>query len=254
MMDRIYFKQFITILLLTSALQQLSAQSVLLRPYYGRKWFSSNKNNISLNNPDPSFSNTINTSRYITGIAAELQYHSHSFEIYFQSQPTLNRFQTVNNNVGGFSYESEGAIIQFQLLYNQYFTKSKKVTKKYTIIPLISIGLGLGDIRPQSVLERDNGYSYQSNGNQFLEVDYKIKRVAPISYSAVFKIGAALKKGDRELLRIQAIANIGLNKVINDEFRYAHTNDKYAVDIFTRGTYYGVQLSVPLYLKRWHKK
>jgi hypothetical protein len=260
MTGRYYIKCTLIVILILLFPDNSRSQSLVLRPYYGRKWYWNNSNNVTLNNTDPSYQYHNTTSRYITGIALELLYTKSSFELYFSSLPYTGKFHSevpesspLRIFLNSYTHIYSGDISQFQLLYNRYFFP-KANNKKFKIVPVVTIGAGIGIVPPQSKLSNNDVEFYYGVGNHFYEMTGKSIQMAPINYSVVLKAGVSIQKNNREWLRIQAIANIGLNSFLRNEFRYAHTNDNYAIDYVSRGTFIGVQLSLPIYLKRFNKK
>jgi hypothetical protein len=229
------------------------SQAIILRPYYGRKWFSSNNKNVLENNFDPNYMYKINSSRYITGISIEYQNKKNSFELYFSSQPTLFKSSIFYSLAGyRFSNVSEGAYSQFQLLYNR--SLRYREDKVFNFIPVFTGGIGIGIVNSQGLL---NNSSYETRyvapNNEFVEFQANLKKANNFNYSLIFKIGGVLKYKKREIIRMHVIYNLGLNNAEKQEVNYSFTNNKYSGILASKGSYLGLQLSSPIYVKRFKK-
>jgi hypothetical protein len=253
-MDRSYLKQIVFYLFVFFPLS-LFSQKLLLRPIYGQKIYFSKSKQIVEGNFDPSFSNMQRKIRYVTGIGLELKSKKNSFEVDFSSQPYLNKF-TSSYPLIGYQYTniSSGSFSQFQFLYNYFPLVNKFKEKKYTIQPLLSIGLGLGIIPPQSKLDYDTEQDRYQVGTNYFELLNTYEKEKTFSYSLINRIGASINKHGKELFRIQLASNLGLNKPIVNKIEYAHTSTKYRGTIASRGSYFAIIISVPILLKTFNKK
>jgi hypothetical protein len=250
----IYYKRNIIAFLFLFSVQSSFSQTIILRPYYGRKWYSSNKNDIVYNNFDPNSLTKINSSRYIIGVSAEYQLKTNSLELYFSSQPTIYKFQSFYNAVGAFSNENEGSYSQFQILYNRYLNFNRINSFKYKVVPILTAGFGVGIVTSQNLLN-NSSYNERINGlnNEFIEINSVFKKESSINFSGIIKIGGAVKNKKREIFRLQALYNFGINKAVTNEIDYRFTNSQYSGVVSLKGTYFGIQLSLPIYIKRFNK-
>ncbi len=253
-MDRGYLKQIVCCFYIFFPLS-LFSQKLLLRPIYGQKVYYSNSKQIVEGNFDPSFSNTLKQTRYVTGIGIELKSKKNSLEIGFSSQPYLSKFISSYPLIG-YQYISfsDGSFSQFQFLYNHFFLVDKKKENKYKILPIVSIGLGLGIIPPQRKLDYNTEQDRYQVGANYFELLHTYKKEKTFSYSLVNRIGASINKYGKELFRVQLISNLGLNRPIASKIEYAHTNTKYRGTIASRGSYFAIIISAPILLKTFNKK
>ena len=229
------------------------SQAITLRPYYGRKWFSSNSKSAFENKFDPNYNYKINSSRYITGISVEYENKKNSFELYFSSQPTIFKSSSLYALAGySFTNISEGAYSQFQILYNR--TLKYREDKVFNFLPVFTSGIGIGIVNSQDLLN-NNSYEikYFASNNEFVDFKSNFKKVTNINYSLIIKIGGVLKYKKREIIRIHTIYNFGLNDAEKQEINYSFTGNKYSGIITSKGSYWGLQLSSPIYLKRFKR-
>ena len=102
-----------------------------------------------------------------------------------------------------------------------------------------------------------NNSSYQIKylaiNNEFVDLQSNFKKATSINYSLILRIGGVLKYKRRELIRIHAMYNFGLNNAEKQEINYSFSSNKYSGIIISKGSYFGLQLNSPIYLKRFKK-
>jgi hypothetical protein len=252
-MGRNNYKNCVAVILFICFAQTCISQTIILRPYYGHKWYWSNNGSIVYNNFDPNSKTSISSSKYITGISLEYEVNKNTFELYFSSQPSLNYFESYYSPVAAFTNESEGSHSQFQFLYNRYIDINKNNSHKYKIFPILTGGFGIGIVTSQDLLN-NSSYRFRIDGpnNEFIDVNSIFKKSTALNFSGIIKIGGVLKNEKREIIRLQILYNLGLNKSEINEINYQFTNSLYSGVISSKGTYFGVQLSLPIYLKRFN--
>jgi len=89
-----------------------------------------------------------------------------------------------------------------------------------------------------------------ANPNNYIDFTHTNKPLAKISYSVAAKIGVAIKIKKVERLRVAAIYNLGLNKFVQSDIVYYHTNTKYWGSYTSKGSQFSFLVSAPIYLKR----
>lgn len=234
--------------------QYCFAQSIILRPGIGFRYFSTKPNLKEPNYFDPSYNANFKFSEPAASIAVELMYPRYSYELVFNSHHVADGFSTYFDYIKtGTKYFSHGGLRQFQLIHNRFFPINK--TRLNNLNLLAGIGFGIGINRPQSVYDADTAFSvyriYDTDfPNEYIDVDVRQKSLDELSYSAVFKLGFAFKIKNVERGRLQAIYNLGLNKIVESKTVYYHTNARYFGSSFSRGNQFALMFSMPIYLKR----
>lgn len=230
------------------------AQNLIVRPYLGNKWYAMKDQNKAPNNLDPLFENKVSDSRYSLGIALELLYPTHSFELCLTSQQLISSYSLKLLN-GQNTLTASAALItttkfnQLQFLYNQYLLA--KSNRKASFVPIISVGIGVGFLPEQEYFDRNTwGKNFYlddaNNSSNYLAGTLTEKRVASLNFSAIFKLGVALVIKQKEIFRIQAFANIGLNNVLSWDMNYGNGTNRYSGSLLSNGSLYGIQVSIPL--------
>jgi hypothetical protein len=229
-----------------------NAQSIILRPGLGERYIYSKPDYTLPNNFDPSFNGNYNLHRPTANIALELLYPRHSFELVFTSQMYGSKFYSFYEPGVKFLYLTDGGVLQFQTFYNK-FSPNKNYSKKYSLGVFAGAGIGIGINPPASYYDslyiKKRIYSLL-DPDEYLDFLYTPKSVAKISYSVAFKIGFVIKKNNIERARVHAVYNLGLNKIIQDDVLYYHTNTKYWGSYTFKGSQFSFLVSMPIYLKR----
>jgi hypothetical protein len=223
------------------------AQSLRLRPYYGRKFFHSGKNNVEEGSFDKTYSNNIKSSRYLVGIGLECEFKkNNSVELLFTSQQIATRFYSSYVNTGSLEYGTLISYSQLQGMYNKGFNKNFKLSDKLSLIPIASIGIGVGFVRDPSKFGDDKFYSimYGPNGNNF-ETTINTYRKKAINYSLVGRLGFAIKNKNKEVLRLLAGYTLGINKPIYEAVAYSHGSDNYSGKVSYTGSNFNISISHP---------
>ncbi len=262
MSKKSFCKKYALIFLVTLGFHNFTqSQSLNFRPYYGHKYFWTKYKDLPNNHFDPSFISTIannsltKANEYSWGLALELKYPNHSYEFCYSQQGSVVSFYTNSptTDLGSYSITTNGHFGQLQFIYNHTFNKLLIGNKDgLNIIPMLSIGLGVGFANGTiyNTFKEERVYS-NSNPAKYFEFDLQPKH-DNLSYSAIFKAGLVFNRKDRELFRVQLMANLGLNKAIGYNFIYAHTDNKYSGTINSYGSDYRIQVSIPITL--WRKK
>jgi hypothetical protein len=243
----------VLLLTISTFSENCNAQSIILRPALGIRWYNAKPDYKSAHYFDPSYNGKFKFSEPAASIAFELLYAKHSFELVFTSQHASNGLVThFKNAMVGTSYNSQTGFRQFQFHYHR-FIEIKRSNKK-SISVFAGMGTGIGINRPQSIYA-DTAFSvYRVYSlqfpDQYIDVDVRQKSLAKLSYSAIFKIGFALKIKNVERGRLQAVYNMGLNKIVESKTIYYHTNARYFGSSFSRGSQFSLMFSMPVYLKR----
>ncbi len=246
-------KYLVMFILIMVAMKNAAAQSLILRPSFGTRYYSTKPSTESSNNFDPSFIGTHKFKERAATIALELMYKKHSYEMVFTSHHISNALYTNYKDVLSFGYYSQGGISQFQFAYNKFFDIENK--RCQFIRPFIGMGVGIGFNRPQEVYDQDTFYTVFRkyalfDSTKYLDMDTREKRLANNSFSLVFKAGFAFKRKNIERLRLTLVYNLGLNNLTRTNITYAHTNTKYSGTSYSKGSQFSILLSVPIYLKR----
>jgi hypothetical protein len=228
----------------------VNAQSLSLRPYYGRKFFHGGKNNIDEGSFDKTYSNNIKSSKYLVGIGLEYEFKkNNSVELIFTSQQIGSRFYSSYTNTGSLDYSTIMSYSQIQGIYNKGFNKNFVLSNKLSLIPIASIGIGVGFVRDPSKFGDDKFYSimYGPNGNNF-ETTINTYRDAAINYSFVGRLGFAIKHKNKEILRLLTGYTLGVNKAINQTIAYSQGTDNYRGKVSYAGSNFNISISHPLVL------
>ena len=237
-----------------------SAQTLVLRPAWGKRFYYAKQSTGGGNNFDPYFNGNHRYKETAATISAELLHKKHSYELTFTSQHGGYHLYYQYAIVGSHEYTSETTLKQFQLCYNKFFDITNPRLK--FVRPFIGIGAGIAfNI---STLSYDD--TYYTVGRQYSQIDpaeyieEDARRVPTYNtiYSAVVKAGLAFKRKGVERLRVQAVANIGLRRIYDATIKYSYGNDVNRKYYYGKQTTYGNMLSVlvsmPIYLKRWQKR
>ena len=239
----------------------IHGQSLVFRPYYGHKYLWTKYKELPNNNFDPSFTSTFannsitKTNDYSWGLALELKYPNHSYEFCYSQQGSVVSFYTKSPtaDLGSYSLTTNGKFGQLQFIYNHTFNKLLMGNKDgLNVVPIVSIGLGIGFANSPiyNIFKEERVYS-NSDPAKYFDFDLQPKH-DNLNYSAIFKAGLIFNKKNRELFRVQLMANLGLNKAIGYNFIYAHTANKYSGTINSYGSDIRIQVSIPITL--WRKK
>lgn len=245
--------KFVFIQILFAGLSFASAaQSLILRPGLGFRYFKLKPDYSAPHYFDPSFNGKYKYAEQAATIAAELLYAKHSYELTFTSQHVgIHAFYTSYSQVGGTQLIGSTGLSQFQFIYNRFFEIKNKRLKRFS--PYVGIGPGIGFNRPNWVYA-DTDFSvftlYNNNLSEFIDVDIRSRSLAKLSYSLVFKTGVAVKIKNIERARLSAVYNLGLNKIGATNIKYAHTNTKYYGTSYSKGTQFSLILTAPIYIKR----
>lgn len=250
-----FFIKIIVLIFISAALsKQGFTQSVILRPSLGNRYFSSKTDFKKPNYFDPSYNGNFKFAESAATIAVELLYPKCSYELVFTSQQEASGFYTNSNAFQGSELILQnGGISQFQIIHNRFLKINNKKWGDFS--PFIGAGIGIGINRPPLFYIADTFYTvfrtYNPNSpNEYIELNVRSRSMAAISFSAVFKAGLAFKINNIERVRLQAVYNFGINKIVETNIIYYHTNAKYYGSAFSRGSQFSVLLSVPIYLKR----
>jgi hypothetical protein len=255
MMGKYYLHILIFYFIINS---NLLAQSIILRPAVGFRFFKTKQDNSYANNTDPFLNRSKKFDKQTANIALELMYLKSSFELVFTSQgsgyyfddyfkATTSANDGVNVFVGG-----NGGTSQFQLNYNYFIqTKNRFFSNKK---PFFGLGFGLGLNRPAKYYLNDSSFRFFSgtsvNMASTIQGEQFTTSLNKFSYSLVLKSGLALKRKNIERARLSIIYNLGLNKYLKHDINYSQNNVKYNTVATFRGTQSSIQLSIPIYLKR----
>jgi hypothetical protein len=226
------------------------AQSLSVRAYYGRKFYNSGKRNIVEGNFDETYSNTIKSSRYLFGLGIEYQLKTtNSIELKFTSLQITDRFYSAYKVAGSFEYISLKSYNQIQCIYNKQLYKRISLSKKLSLMPIASIGIGFGFVYDPTKFDDDKYYAiiYGPNGNNF-ETTINTYRRSSINYSLIGRIGFAIKHKNKERLRVLTAYNLGINKPIYQEIKYSHGNEKYGGKVSYGGSNFNITISYPIIL------
>ena len=246
-------KYLVVLILGFSTFQTAFTQSLILRPSIGVRYYSTQPSKESSNNFDPSFSGYHKFKDRAATISLELLYKKYSYEFAFTSQHLPTALYTNYKDVLSFQTYGAAGISQFQLQYNRFFEINKG--NRQFIKPFVGIGVGIGFNRPSWVYKQDTFYTVFRqyafmDSTKYLDMDMRTNRSANNSFSLLLKAGFSIKRKNIERLRITAIYNGGLNKVIQTNIVYYHTNAKFSGTSFSRGSQFSILLSMPIYLKR----
>jgi hypothetical protein len=203
------------------------------------------------NNFDPSFNGNYRLKRPTINIALEFLYPRHSFELVFTSQMFALKYHSFYKPEIIDTYTTDGGIRQFQFFYNKLLLFDNR--KIYSFRPFAGVGVGVGINPPASYWKLANyqGRYYSiGNPNNYIDFALTYKPLANISYSLVAKIGFAIKKKNVERMRVSAVYNLGLNRFLEGDIVYYHTNAKYWGGYTSKGSQLSFLVSVPIYLKR----
>lgn len=262
MIKHTFSKKFAILLFISFVICNLSqSQSLVFRPYYGHKYFWTKYKELPNNNFDPSFTSTFannsitKANDYSWGLALELKYPDHSYELCYSQQGSVVSFYTNSPtaDLGSYSLTTNGKFGQLQFIYNHTFNKLLMGNKDgLNVVPIVSIGLGIGFANSPiyNIFKEERLYS-NSDPAKYFDFDLQPKH-DNLNYSAIFKAGLVFNKKNRELFRVQLMANLGLNKAIGYNFIYAHTANKYSGTINSYGSDIRIQVSIPITL--WRKK
>jgi len=239
------------LVIMQAGFSDCSAQSIVLRPGMGERYMHSKPNYGLPNNFDPSFNGDYRLHRPTANIAFELLYPKHSFELVFTSQIHGLKFYSYYKPEIIQTDKFDGGIRQFQFFYNRFLPSKKQ--RKYSFSPFVGAGFGIGINPPPAYwdLEYYESRVYGiANPNNYIDFTLTNKPLAKISYSVAAKIGVAIKIKKVERLRVAAIYNLGLNKFVQSDIVYYHTNTKYWGSYTSKGSQFSFLVSAPIYLKR----
>ena len=236
-----------------------SAQTLVLRPAMGKRFFYAKQSTGAGNNFDPYFDGNYDYQQTAATISAELLHKKHSYELTFTSQHGGYHLYYYYSIAGSHEYISGTALSQFQLCYNKFFDISNPRLK--FVRPFI--GLGAGIAFNTSTESYDDTYYTVKRQYSLIDpaeyIDMDARRVPTYNtiYSAVIKAGLAFKRKGVERLRVQAVCNIGLRRIYDATIKYSYGNDVNRRYYYGKQTTYGNMLSVlvsmPIYIKRWQK-
>lgn len=229
----------------------LKGQSVVLRPAIGKRYIYSKPNYSLPYNFDPSFYGDYKLNNPTVNIALEVLYPKHSFEVVFTSQLRGLRFYSASPKGITELYTTYDGFRQFQGFYNKFFKLNSH--GNFSLNPFVGAGLGIGINRPKSVydLERYEFRSYSLiDTTEYFDFLLTHKAIAKLSYSVAVKVGFSVMIKGTERARVSFVYNQGLNKILQSDVVYAHTNSKYWGSYTSRGSQFSVLFSVPIYLKR----
>ena len=252
-----YFLKFTLVCLLTNIVCACLAQSIILRPSLGVRFFNTKQDNSFSNNTDPTFNRAKAFDERTANVALELLNKKSSIEIIFTSQASgdymSSYFKATNDpNEGVYVYVGgNGGITQLQLTYNRFFTIKKKFFANKT--PFVGLGFGFGINRPPSFFANESFRFYNAtslNGASTIKVEQFSTPLNRFSYSTPLKIGVAFKKKNVERFRAAFVYNIGLNILNRHDVLYSHNNTKYNSVATTRASQRSILFSMPIYLKR----
>ena len=226
------------------------SQHLILRPGIGY-WYISTKPNSEPNKFEASFTGEFKFRKPAASISAELMYPRHSYELVFNSLHVgagMSTTHAIANMEAGTL--SNTGIRQFQFLYNKFLP----VKGLSSFTPIVSLGLGWGINRPNSIYADTSFGVFQVTHplypGEVLDIDVRHAAVSRFSYSTVFKIGFVYKAKKVERFRLQAVYNLGLNTLSRTTIKYAHTNAKYYGFSTSKGSQFSIIASVPIYLRR----
>ena len=240
--------------LCTMILAQYSfAQSIILRPGIGFRYYNTNPNYKEPNYFDPSFSGELKFSEPAATIGIEILYPKKSVELVLTSQHAPRALKTF------FPFAQMGSINytiisfrQLQLSYNKFIDLNIGKTKSF--LPFAGIGAGIGLNRGAEIYNDTSFTVYRISSlqypNEYIDVDVRQKSLSKFSYSAVFKLGFAFKIKNIERARLYAVYNFGLNKIARSTLVYYHTNARYYGSSTSKGSQFSIMYSMPIYLKR----
>ncbi|NOT93134.1 hypothetical protein [Ferruginibacter sp.] len=246
-------KYLVVLILGFSTFQTAFTQSLILRPSIGMRYYSTKPSKEPSNNFDPSFMGKYNFKDMAASISLELLYKKYSYQLVFTSQHVANGLYSKFDTEGLIGeYTMHGGFRQFQFCYNRFFKIREK--KWQFIAPFVGIGAGVGFNRPNAIYA-DSSFGVftiysLTNPNEFLRFDVHEKSLASTSYSLVLKAGFAFKRKNVERLRVEAVYNMGLRKMVQGNNIYYHTNTKYKATSYSKGSQFSILLSMPIYLKR----
>ena len=228
------------------------SQSLIVRPGLGVKFFSTKLNYSLPNNLDATFNGKQSFLNLAVNVSAELLFDKGSYEITFTSQQIPTAATTEYKDAGiSQSHIEDGGISQFQFAYNKFLKRNKDTSKN--IIPFFGIGFGLGFNRPSSFYDSSYYHSkfYSTNNpSEFIDYSQNYYSLSKLSYSLIFKLGVFVKIRHIERMRIHALYNLGLNKLVRSDIVYYHTQNKYYGSSTVNGSQFSLLLTIPIYLKR----
>jgi hypothetical protein len=246
-----WITRIVLAIILNAGFSSCFAQSLVLRPGIGERYMHSKPNYGLPNNFDPSFDGDYRLHRPTANIALELLYPKHSFELVFTSQMYAIKFYSFYKPEIIQTDKFDGGISQFQFFYNKFFLFDTH--KKYSLSLFAGAGVGVGINPPPSYWDLNywDSRAYGiANPNNYIDFKLTYKPLAKISYSLGAKIGVVLKIKNVERLRLSAVYNLGLNKFVQGDIVYYHTNTKYWGSYTSKGSQFSFLVSVPIYLKR----
>ncbi len=245
--------------LVLQSLDGSGQSSLVLRPYWGHKWFGINENNIRANNFDATYNTNVKSQGYQTAIALEYLKKNRSWELFYSSQPGLAKFTTSFKDIIDFSQWKgigNGGVKQLQFLYNYYLPKKWIINSKYHIAFKLGAGIGIGVNPPwyyKPLFFSD--YDFFSNpAGDSVVVNISSQRKSRFIYNGVFRICFTYRRNLRERFSVNAVFNwVPFDYQIH-HYNYKHNTTEYGGSVSDKTNYYGFQLSVPVTLKRWKKK
>ncbi len=228
-------------------------QSLVLRPGVGVRFFKTKIDNSLPNDLDETFSGNRRFSQVAFVIAAEILYNRQSFELSYTSQHLPSFASTTFSSVGiSQQHVEDGGISQFQIAYNRFFRTEKFLSNK-GVIPFSGIGIGLGINRPGSFYD-SSGYHSRFYStiypSEYIDYTQTNKSISKIGMSLIFKIGISVQREKIERIRVYGIYNLGVNKLMESNYIYYHSQKKYFGSSSSKGNQFSLLLTAPIYIRR----